>query len=230
MEIELRRELPTDYRETENVVREAFWNHYTPGCDDHYLVHIMRKCPAFVPELDIVAVCGGKIIGNVVFLRSYIMGDNGEKHDVLSLGPIAVLPEYQRKGIGGKMIEYAKKLALKMGFRAILLCGDPEIYSRKGFVPAETLGIRNSDNMYFAPLHVYELYCGALSNAKGRYYENDIYNIDEALVLEFDKQFPPKEVIIGTPSQKRFEFMSTQTKPANREVLREKPRRSHLER
>ena len=46
VEIELRRERPEDYRETEEVVREAFWNHFAPGCDEHYLLHVMRGCPA----------------------------------------------------------------------------------------------------------------------------------------------------------------------------------------
>ena len=42
MEIELRNERFSDYPETENVVREAFWNRYSPGCYEHYLIHIMR--------------------------------------------------------------------------------------------------------------------------------------------------------------------------------------------
>ena len=55
MNIKLRIEQSSDYHETENITREAFWNHYSPGCDEHYLLHIMRNHPKFVPELDIVA-------------------------------------------------------------------------------------------------------------------------------------------------------------------------------
>lgn len=51
MEIELRNERFSDYPETENVVREAFWNRYSPGCYEHYLIHIMRYSRAFVPPL-----------------------------------------------------------------------------------------------------------------------------------------------------------------------------------
>ena len=47
MEIELRNERFSDYPETENVVREAFWNRYSPGCCEHYLIHIMRYSRAF---------------------------------------------------------------------------------------------------------------------------------------------------------------------------------------
>ena len=55
------------------------------------------------------------------------------------------MTEYQQQGIGGRMIALTKKLASEMGFRAILLCGDPDYYLRQGFIPAETLGIRTED-------------------------------------------------------------------------------------
>ena len=54
MDIKLRIEQSSDYHETENITREAFWNHYSPGCDEHYLLHIMRNHPKFVPELDML--------------------------------------------------------------------------------------------------------------------------------------------------------------------------------
>lgn len=205
MDIELRQEQPADYSETENVTREAFWNHYSPACSEHYLLHIMRDCPAFVPELDVVAVCDGKIVGNVVYMKSVIRADNGNSYEVLSLGPISVLPEYQRKGIGGRMIEYTRDIARRMGFAAILLCGDPDYYSRQGFLSAETFGIRTEDNMYADALQVCLLCENAMSGMKGRYIEDSVYQVDEAAATEFDKHFPPKEIIVGTPSQKRFD-------------------------
>ena len=63
MTIKLRTEQPADYAETEHVTREAFWNHYSPGCNEHYLLHIMRGSPSFIPELDVVAVHGGRSSG-----------------------------------------------------------------------------------------------------------------------------------------------------------------------
>ena len=205
MDIELRREQSSDYSETENVTREAFCNHYSPACSEHYLLHIMRDCPAFVPELDVVAVCDGKIVGNVVYMKSVIRADNGNSYEVLSLGPISVLPEYQRKGIGVRMIEYTRDIARRMGFAAILLCGDPDYYSRQGFLSAETFGIRTEDDMYADALQVCPLSERAMSGMKGRYVEDSIYQIDESVASDFDKHFPPKEIIVGTPSQKRFD-------------------------
>lgn len=205
MQIVLRRERPADYWETEVLTREAFWNHFSPGCNEHYLLHILRDNPAFVPELDLVALYDGRIVGNVVCVKGQIRGDNGKEYEVLSLGPISVLPEYQRKGIGEKLIARTRELAVEMGFLAILLCGDPGYYLRQGFVSAESLGIRMADNMYAAALHVCELRPGALADARGRYYEDTVYEIDEALSAEFDNLFPKKEREWGTPSQKRFE-------------------------
>lgn len=205
MEIKLRLEKPADYRETENITREAFWNHYSPGCNEHYLLHVMRDSRAFLPELDFVAVDDDRIVGNIVYLKGIIEGDDGKEYEVLSLGPISVLPEYQSKGIGSKLIQHTKEIARKMGFRAILLCGDPDYYSRQGFLPAEQSGIRTADNMYAAALQVCELYENALPDGKGRYIEDTTYEIDESAATDFDKNFPIKEKISSTPSQQRFE-------------------------
>ncbi len=218
MQIEIRQIQSSEYRETEILMREAFWNHYSPGCSEHYLVHIMRNHPTYVRELDVVAIVDGKIVGNVVFLKSVIKSDDGMTHEVLSLGPIAVHPDYQRKGIGRAMIDHTRNLARQMGFRAILLCGDPDYYSRQGFMPAEALGIRTADNMYFAALHVCELYERALAGVHGLYYEDEIYSIDENAVIEFDKNFPFKEKVVGTPTQHRFNQVITMMRCAVEKV------------
>ena len=154
MDMTIRLEQPADYREAETVTREAFWNCYSPGCMEHYLLHVMRRSPRFVRELDFVAVADGKIVGSVVFMKAMIMGDDGNRHEVLTLGPIAVLPAFQRKGIGRMLIEHARTEACRQGYRAMLLCGDPLYYQRVGFVAAEDFGIRTSDNKYLAALQV----------------------------------------------------------------------------
>lgn len=215
MEIKLRTEQPADYRETENVTREAFWNHFSPGCNEHYLLHVMRDSLAFVPELDLVAEHDGRIVGNVVCMKAAIHGDDGVKYEVLSLGPISVLPEYQRKGIGGRLIGRTRELAREMGFRAVLLCGDPDYYLYQGFVPAELLGIRTADDMYAMALHVCELYEGALSGVRGRYVEDSVYEVDETAAEVFDRDFPAKEKVRGTASQARFDEIVVVRRPAD---------------
>ena len=62
----IRRETEADYRKTEELTREAFWNVYRPGCMEHYVLHRYRSDPAFVPELDFVMESDGKLIGQVL--------------------------------------------------------------------------------------------------------------------------------------------------------------------
>lgn len=212
MNITIRIEQSTDYRKTEAVTREAFWNQYGPGCSEHYLIHRMRDCAAFLPELDLVAEADGKIVGSAMCVKGLVKRADGTTVVVLSLGPLSVLPEYQQKGIGSKLIQRTKEIACALGYRAILLCGDPDYYTKQGFVPAEQYDIRTAENMYAAALHVCELYDGALKYVQGCYFEDAIYQIDEAAAEEFDKQFPKKEKVIGTPSQEKFQRVAAMVK------------------
>lgn len=204
MEIIIRQEMPADYRETENVTREAFFNQYSPGCAEHYLLHIMRNAQAFVPHLDLVAIHDGRIVGNIAFAKGTLQGDDGHAYEVLSLGPISVLPPFQGRGIGGRLIACAKERARQMGYRAMFLCGDPAYYVRQGFRPAKEFGIRTADGMYAAALQACELYEGALCGLSGRYVEDPIYEVDIQAVEAFDQAFPPMEKQSGVKMQQRF--------------------------
>lgn len=88
MIIALRTAQPADYAGTEHVTREAFWNYYVPGCNEHYLLHIMRGSPSFIPELDVVAVHGGRIVGNIVYAASVIRTDDGKNTKCWAWGPL----------------------------------------------------------------------------------------------------------------------------------------------
>ena len=59
----IRWETPADYAAAEHLTREAFWNVYRPGCNEHYILHVLRHDPACVPELDLVLEQGGRLIG-----------------------------------------------------------------------------------------------------------------------------------------------------------------------
>lgn len=209
----LRNETPADYRTVENLTREAFWNQYAPGCSEHYLLHIMRDGGSFIPELDVVAEVGGQIAGNIVYTKAKIVSDEGQCSEVIAFGPIAVLPEFQGKGIGGRLIEHTKQMARAMGYRAILIYGDPDLYSKFGFVPAEQYGIGTQDNMYAAALQAFELYPGALAGCAGRFYEDSAFEVDLQAAEEFDRSFPDKEKKSGLPSQARFQEVVGMRKP-----------------
>ena len=205
--VKLRNEVVSDYRTVEELTREAFWNHYVPGCDEHYLMHIIRDSEAFIKELDIVAEVDGKIVGNIVYTKATIAADDGTSHEVLSFGPLSVLPEYQGQGIGGMLIEHTKAIAKELGYKAILIYGDPAYYSKFGFAAAETFRIGTSDNMYAAALQALELLPEALSGASGCFHEDGVYATDETAAKDFDRGFPSKELEDGLPMQKRFAEM-----------------------
>ncbi|MDE6933569.1 MAG: N-acetyltransferase [Oscillospiraceae bacterium] len=211
--IELRPEGPADFRAVEELTRNAFWNHHAPGCDEHYLAHILRESSDFVPELDYVAVHDGKVVGNIMYTRAKIVLDRGGEREVLCFGPLAVDPAFQGQGVGGALIERTKTLSRELGYKAILIFGDPEYYSRFGFVPAERYGVGTSWGVYIISLQALELQPGALEDCAGYFQESGDYQIDPEASAAFDKGFPPKEKVSGLPSQERFQWIIQQTKP-----------------
>ena len=103
----VRLETEKDYREVEELTREAFWNIYKPGADEHYFVHMMRSHPDFVPELAFVIEKDGKIIGSIMYTKAWLEDENGERKEILSFGPLCVAPEYQRQKLGKLLIEHS---------------------------------------------------------------------------------------------------------------------------
>ncbi len=213
--VTFRRETPGDYAEVETLIREAFWNRYAPGCVEHYLARALRQSPDFVPELDILAEADGRIIGSILYSHARILLDSGGELPVLSFGPLAVLPACQGCGVGARLIAHTLALAREAGWRAVLIYGDPEYYSRQGFVPAETYRIGTPDNQYMGPLQAYELYPGALANAAGRLTESSAFEVDESAAQAFDLQFSPKPKEEGNAAQKRFLETLAMRKPRN---------------
>ena len=192
MEIFLRLEEEKDHKIVENLTREAFWNNHVPGCDEHLLIHNLRKAKDFIKELDFVAIYNENIIGNIVYVKSNII-NNFIEHTVLTFGPVSVLPEYQNKGIGSELINNTIKLSKEMGYKAIVIYGDPEYYKRFGFKASKEFKITNGDNKYPVALLVLELYPNALNDIEGIFDEGKIYEVSKNELEEFDKEFKKKE-------------------------------------
>lgn len=98
MNIQIRNERESDFRQVEELTREAFWNHHVPGCDEHYLVHVLRSHPDFIAELDFVAIVDDKIVGNIMYTKAHLINEKNDKMDVITFGPVSVLPEFKEKG------------------------------------------------------------------------------------------------------------------------------------
>ncbi len=191
----IRSEKKEDYRSVENLVRESFWNVYRPGCLEHYVIHVLRADPAFVPELDFVMEKDGKLIGQNMFMKTVINGDDHSDIDVLTMGPICITPELQRKGYGKILLDYSLEKAAKMGFGAVLFEGNIDFYGKSGFDCASKFGIRyhdlpeDADSSFFL---CKELLPGYLNGITGVYQTPEGYYVNDADVEAFDKDFPPK--------------------------------------
>ena len=123
--ITLRTELSSDYRATENTVREAFWNVYAPGAAEHYLLHCLRKSPDYMPRLATVAVCGDTVVGAIACAAGSIRTDAGQTLGVVTVGPLGVLPDWQRRGIGRMLLDRTAALAAMEGHSALCCAATP---------------------------------------------------------------------------------------------------------
>lgn len=195
-DITIRLEKKEDYRAVENLVREAFWNVYRPGCSEHYVIHVLRDDPAFVKELDLVMELRGELIGQNMFMRTVIDADDGRQIPVLTMGPIGITPERKRKGYGKKLLDASLQKAAELGFGAVLFEGNIDFYGKSGFDYAEKFGIRYHDLPEGADASFFlckELIPGYLNGITGVYQTPQGYYVEDADVEAFDKDFPAKE-------------------------------------
>jgi len=193
MDFEIRLETKDDYSKVEEMTREAFWNLYVPGCDEHYLVNTMRSHPDFIQDLDYVAVKENQIVGSILYTKSHVVNENGDRRETATFGPLCVHPKYQRVGIGSALIEHTKRLVVEKGFPAIVILGDPHNYCKHGFKNGRDYNISTINGKFPLGLLVLELKEGAFANHSWKFKESEVYEIDREKVDEYDGRFAPKE-------------------------------------
>ena len=196
--MKIRLEKPADYREVENLTREAFWNVYAPGCVEHFVLHRYRSDPDFIPELDFVMEEDGHLIGHVMYSKAEIIADDGSSIQAWTFGPISIHPDYKRKGYGLKLLLHSMEKASEMGIGVLCMEGNIDFYGHAGFVVASTLGIhyhvepKDAEVPYFLAK---ELIPGYLGGREGTYHTPKGYFValdDPASFEAFDATFPPK--------------------------------------
>ena len=192
----IRLERKDEHREVENLVREAFWNVYRPGCLEHYVLHCLRNDPAFIPELDFVMERDGKLIGQNVFMRASIAADDGRTIPIMTMGPICIAPECKRQGYGKILLDYTMEKAAELGAGALCFEGNIDFYGKSGFTYASEFGIRyhglpeGEDASFFL---CRELIPGYLNGITGVYATPAGYFVDEEEAEAFDREFPAKQ-------------------------------------
>ena len=192
----IRLERNEEHRAVEHLIRESFWNVYRPGCLEHFVIHELRKDPAFVKELDFVMEQNGQLIGQNMFMQAVIKADDGRDIPIMTMGPICICNERKRKGYGKILLDYSVEKAAELGCGALCFEGNIDFYGKSGFTYASEFGIRyhglpeGADASFFL---CKELIPGYLEGIAGEYAPPAGYFVDQAAAEEFDKEFPPKE-------------------------------------
>ena len=200
MKVNIRNEKESDYQAVEDMTRKAFYNLYVPGCIEHYLVHIMREHEDFIPELALV-------IANIMYTKAKLIDTDKNEKQVLTFGPISVLPEYQRQGYGKMLMEYSFEKAVSMGYDTVVIFGNPGNYVGRGFKSCKRYDVCLEGEKYPAAMLVKELRTGVLDGRKWTYCGSPVMNIDEEKARLFDESLErlQKET---RPSQEEFYILS----------------------
>ena len=131
---EIRLEKKNDKTAVRHVNERAFGRE-----NEADLVDALRDTGDFL--ISLVALQDEAVVGHILFSPVQIVANN-ETWDALGLGPMAVLPAYQGKGVGSQLVKTGLQLCAQNGFTTVFVLGHPTYYPRFGFVPTKPLGIQ----------------------------------------------------------------------------------------
>jgi putative acetyltransferase len=158
---EIRREETGDRDAVYEVNLRAFGRETEPR-----LVESLRSSPSLILELSQVALEDGGVVGHVLFSALTIQAAQGDVQ-ALALAPLAVLPAYQNRGIGSRLVEEGLAECRRLGHGIVIVIGHPAYYPRFGFVPARPLGLEVPFPVPDEAFMVLELTPGALRGVAG---------------------------------------------------------------
>lgn len=133
--ISIRPETAEDHSAIGELVQAAFAAVPESDQQEAELVARLRRSPAYVPELALVAESAQTVVGHILLTRVHLV-ESDHRQEVLALAPVSVAPAWQRQGIGAALIQEAHRRAIDMGFQASVLIGHPQYYPRFGYLPA----------------------------------------------------------------------------------------------
>lgn len=206
-QVKIRNERKEDYEAVEQLTRNAFYNLYVPGCVEHYLVRVMREHEDFIPELDFVLELDGALIGNIMYTKAKLISEAGRAKEILTFGPVCILPAYQRKGYGKLLIGHSLKKASESGYDAVVIFGSPANYVSLGFQSCQKYHVSDESGRYPAAMMAKELVPGALAGHTWTYRSSPVMAVSEEDALRYDDSLEKMEKKYQ-PSQDEFFIMS----------------------
>ncbi len=165
--IHIRQEKKEDFETVFHLIQRAFENEQFTDHQEQFLVERLRDSEAFIPELSLVAEIDGKIAGYILLTKLKIIADDLKETESLALAPVAVLPEFQGKGIGGQLIRTAHERAKELGFHSVILLGHQHYYPRFGYEMTKKYGIKLPFDVPDENCMAIELSENALQHASG---------------------------------------------------------------
>jgi putative acetyltransferase len=160
--IHIRPEKPDDIERIDEINRLAF-----EGAAEVKLIKAIRGSELFIPELSLVAVDDDdQTVGHILFSPVTIESPE-ESVDALALAPMAVLPEYQNRGIGTELVRQGLEACKQLGYKIVIVVGHPNYYPRFGFKPAREYRLKAPFEVPNEAFLACELFSGALKNVRG---------------------------------------------------------------
>lgn len=183
---------PAELRAVERLTYDAFASMERPKGDEtvneHLLAHKLRRAKGFVPQLDLVALKDGVVVGSIIYSEATVQQPGG-RLTLLTFGPLSVPPAWQGKGVGGALIRQSLEKAAHMGYPGVVIFGHPGYYPRFGFVNAGKFGITTATGDNFEAFMACELSPGALAGAAGRLHLDPVYaELDDAELAVFNRE------------------------------------------
>lgn len=140
LDIFTRQEEASDHQAVFHLIKNAFESEEYSDQSEHFLVERLRNSAAFISELSLVATCQDMVIGHIL-LTKIVIKSNDKEYLSLALAPVSVLPEWQGKGVGSKLIIEAHQSALALGHSSVVLLGHQDYYPRFGYKMAHLFDI-----------------------------------------------------------------------------------------
>ncbi|MCJ7515609.1 MAG: N-acetyltransferase [Dehalococcoidia bacterium] len=155
----IRHETPEDEAAIHHVNEEAFGQ--TEEAD---IVDRLRGRGALT--ISLVAIQSDEIVGHIAFSPVKVESEHSN-FDAIALAPMAVLPVYQRKGIGSQLVRAGLEECGHLGYEIVVVLGHPNYYPRFGFIPAKPTGIDCEFQVPDEAWMILELKAGALAGCRG---------------------------------------------------------------